>query len=707
MQQSNDLLVWGNPAMTVAFSTRADAPVHVVAIGRVQDVTDSAASGAPAPVQPAVEILLAGEGRDSTGSRTTGTTVGNRLRYARHRTWSESGWLFLEIVQDDEPTGLSVTLQLSSPEGVAAVRATTSVTNNGSAEQVLQAVTSWCLGGLLTTDEIDGASSLIGATEWLTEGRWQIAPLRPTAMPDISVAAHGQGPRGRLARTSTGGWSSGTSAPVAGLLAPQPGRAWLWQLEHNGSWEWESNEQLAGVVLSLSGPRDDAHGWSNALPVGESFKTVPVAIALGDSGLDSAAAALTSYRRAIRAQHPDRERLPLIFNDYMNTIHGNPTSAALTPLVEAAAKVGAEVFCIDAGWYDDSGDWWDTVGEWTPSTKRFENGLGAVLDHIRGLGMTPGLWLEPEVIGVRSPLAESLPDEAFFQRYGRRLREHGRFHLDLRHPAARAHLDEVVDRLVHQLGVGYFKLDYNIDPGVGTDLGGESAGSGLLGHNRAYVSWLEGVLQRHPDLTLENCASGGLRADYALLSLLHLQSTSDQQDPLRYPPIAVSAPMSVLPEQAASWAYPQPTMSLEEVAFTLATGLTGRLYLSGHVDKMNEEQVDLVTDAVTTWRETRTWLASSEPVWPLGLPGWDDPWLAAGLRHGDSTRVVLTRRPGSSAAVELSLPHLHGCQVRIEQVFPRSLPAWDCTWDATSGHLQVVATSEAPSARVLEVTMTG
>jgi alpha-galactosidase len=710
VQQSNDLLVWGNPALTVALSTRADAPVHVVAIGRVQDVTRSTAPGAPVPVQPAVEILLAGEGRDSTGSRTTGTTVGNRLRHVSSRTWSDAGWLFLEVVQTDHSTGLSVVLELSSPEGMAAVRAITRVVNDGAEEQVLQAVTSWCVGGLLTTEEIGRASSLIGATEWLTEGRWETRPLRPVQMPDISFLAHGQGPRGRLSRSSIGGWSSGTSAPVAGLLAPQPGRVWLWQLEHNGSWEWESNEQGAGVVLSLSGPRDDAHGWSAPLPVGGSFSSVPVALVLGDGGLDSAVAALTAYRRAIRLPHSDRDRLPLVFNDYMNTIHGNPTSAALTPLVEAAAKVGAEIFCIDAGWYDDGGDWWDSVGEWTPSTKRFEHGLGAVVEHIRSLGMTPGLWLEPEVIGVRSPIAEQLPDAAFFQRYGRRLREHGRFHLDLRHPAARAHLDEVVDRLVTELGVGYFKLDYNIDPGVGTDVGGESAGAGLLGHNRAYVSWLEGVIERHPDLVLENCASGGLRCDYALLSLLHLQSTSDQQDPLRYPPIAVSAPMVILPEQAASWAYPQPDMTLEGVALTLATGLTGRFYLSGHVDTMTEEQVDLVADAVSTWRDTRTWLASSDPVWPLGLPGWDDHWLAAGLRHGQGRqdlRLVLTRRSGSASSVELPLPHLQGREVRVEQVFPRSLPAWDCTWDATSGCLLVVATSEAPSARVLEVTMTG
>ncbi len=94
--------------------------------------------------------------------------------------------------------------------------------------------------------------------------------------------------------------------------------------------------------------------------------------------------------------------------------------------------------------------------------------------------MVPGLWLEPEVVGVRSPVAGQLPAEAFFQRDGERVVEHGRYHLDLRHPAAVKHLDEVVDFLVGDLGVGYLKLDYNINGGPGTDTGGGSAGAGLL-----------------------------------------------------------------------------------------------------------------------------------------------------------------------------------------------------------------------------------
>ena len=66
------------------------------------------------------------------------------------------------------------------------------------------------------------------------------------------------------------------------------------------------------------------------------------------------------------------------------------------------------------------------------------------------------------------------------------------------------------------------------------------------------------MLDRHPGLIIENCASGGMRTDYAMLSRLQLQSTSDQQDFLRYPPIAAAAPAAITPEQAAIWAYPQP-----------------------------------------------------------------------------------------------------------------------------------------------------
>ena len=89
------------------------------------------------------------------------------------------------------------------------------------------------------------------------------------------------------------------------------------------------------------------------------------------------------------------------------------------------------------------------------------------------------------MIGVRSPIAHELPDDAFLTRRGVRVAESGRYLLDLRSTAARAHLDQTVDRLVREFGIGFFKFDNNTMTGPGTDKRGTSLGHGLLEHQRA------------------------------------------------------------------------------------------------------------------------------------------------------------------------------------------------------------------------------
>jgi alpha-galactosidase len=369
----------------------------------------------------------------------------------------------------------------------------------------------------------------------------------------------------------------------------------------------------------------------------------------------------------------------------MNCLMGDPTEEKLVPLVAAAAEAGAEYFVIDAGWYADDGGWWETVGEWEPSAVRFPHGIGATLRRIRDAGMVPGLWLEPEVVGVRSPIAEKLPAEAFFADGDRRVQENGRFHLDFRHPEVRRRMDAVVDRLVGEYGVGYFKLDYNIAIFAGAD---------LLGHNRAYLSWLDGVLDRHPGLVLENCSSGGMRMDYALLSRLSLQSTSDQQDHLRYAAIAAAAPSAVTPEQGAVWAYPQPGHSPEEASFCLVNALLGRVHLSGRIDLMSGEQRARVRAAMDVYRGNRALLATGSPQWPLGLPGWYDEWLALAIHGGEESLLAVWYRGAEPGTTTLPISGR-----RAEVLFPADLPS-DL---ALSGGTLRLALPGGPAARLIRL----
>jgi alpha-galactosidase len=634
-------------------------------------------------ILPLSHIELAGHARDFiNGKRHIGGAVSARLNYVRHAITHTNGSTLLEITSHDPVTDLTVVACLEQHPDIAAVRSWTRVTA-GMQEVVLLHITSLLVPGVLPVSDDrweDRLTAWTAANPWCGEGRWTSATLAErglttTDRPDA---------RNRFALSSIGSWSSSEHLPMGALTDEKTSRAVVWQIEHSGSWAWEIGDTYDAVYVGLSGPCDAESQWSKVLAPGDSFTTVPATLAASTDGLDSAIGQLTKHRRVTRRPHVDNERLPIIFNDYMNCLSGDPSTDRLLPLIDAATRAGAEYFVVDAGWYDDTDGWWDSVGEWQPSTVRFPAGLDKVMDLIREGGMTPGLWLEPEVVGVRSPMATSLPDEAFFQRAGRRLTERGRHQLDFRHPAARRHLDETIDRLVADFGIGYFKFDYNIDIGPGTDHDADSAGDGLLGHNRAYLAWIESVLDRHPGLVVESCSSGGMRTDHAMLGTAQIHSVTDQTDFRLLPAIAATAPMAVAPEQSAMWAYPVPEMTDRETAFNLTGSLLGRVHLSGRLDQLRPEQEALTHQALAAYREIRPHLPTAVPHWPLGLPAWRDGWVALALEASPDPAtvgyVLVWRRDADNLAIELPVPWTAGRAVRPEVVFPTSPNEADIAW---------------------------
>ncbi|HEY0216103.1 MAG TPA: glycoside hydrolase family 36 protein [Cellulomonas sp.] len=709
-----DRVVWASGALLLRFAVGADGPVRLVSMlpDGTEDVhmTD----------QPLVELSAIGHGRFPGGFRHVDTVLGAALRYVGHTVDGDT----LRIVQTEPVLGLRVTsvLETISPDSV---RSWTEVENAdggpGAAAVVLDFVSSLATGSLLPDSgaSVDDLDLVAGANDWVAESRWTTRPLREVGLARIDRELQHHPPRSRYTLTNRGSWSTGEALPTGVVVsrrpddapgtshAPHGPYAIGWQVEHNGPWLHEIGETRTSAYLLLSGPTDAEHQWSVRLAPGERFTSVPVGVAVVRGGTDDAFAALTRHRRGLRVLREADAGLPLVFNDYMNTLMGDPTTEKLLPLVDAAADVGADTFCIDAGWYAD-GHWWDTVGAWTPSADRFPGGLTEVTARIAERGMAAGLWLEPEVVGVRSPVAATLPDDAFFSRGGTRVAEHGRYLLDLRSPAARAHITEVVDRLVGQYGATFIKMDCNTMTGPGSDRGGLAAGHGLLEHDRALLDWIDAMQARHPALLIEGCASGAMRMDYAMLARLHLQSTSDQQDPVLYAPIAAAAPASILPEQAGNWAYPRPGDPRELFTLALVNGILGRMYLSGHLNRMSAEEVDRVREAVAAHREVRATLTTSTPFWPLGLPGWEDGWVALGLRDAGAAHLSVWRRPGAGDRVVLPVAHLTGADLDVAWHFPGSAEGWSTTWDPAAGTLTVrigpeIGPDEA-SARVLRLT---
>jgi alpha-galactosidase len=709
---------WGNDHVSLSFRAE-DGPIRLVDV--VDPRTPHDPPSQPA-AQPLVEILTPASGRNDMSYRYIGTAIGASLRYVTHTTSTGPSGDVLEIVQRDEASGLRATSVFTLAPHVAAVRTHTTVSvEDGAPAVLLFAVTSFATGAVIS-DSVDDLLIWQGNSSWAAEHQWTSTRLRGPGFNRASATTPVATTRVRHEVTSVGAWSAGQYVPAGAAQSAGTGQAMAWQMEHNGGWHWELGENPDigfdlldmppvgspltegpprpadfhdGAYVALLGPTDGHHQWSVSVDADHSFTSVPVAFSVGAS-LDDAFGHLAEHRRATRRVHPQNDTLPVIFNDFMDTLNGDPTEAKLQPLIAAAARVGAEYFCIDAGWYDDTAGWWASVGDWQPSTVRFPSGFAALLDSIRAQGMVPGLWLEPEVVGVNSSAAAELPDEAFLQRKGIRIREHHRYLLDLRCPAAREHLDAAVDRLVGDFGVGYFKLDYNVTPGAGTDLDAESVGQGLLEHNRALLGWLNSVLDRHPDLVLENCGSGAMRSDFGMLSVLQLQSTSDQMDPLLNPAIVVGALAHILPEQAGNWSYPQPDMSDDLIAFNMCNGLAGRLYQSGLLHRLSDEQLALVRHGIDVHKEIRGTIAASTPRFPTGLPSWEDPWITVAFDAGAQTYVIAWRQEYADPELELALPHLAGHTFTVEQIYPAD--GVGTSWTGTAGEATLLLSAGSPAA---------
>lgn len=702
MSDGSTFVDWVTDGFAARFRVGADQPAALVSFvptGRVS--TDGVSGGAladgPDDPQPLVELTTIGHGRFPGGFRHVDSTIGARLRPVSHHVHDDGADLWFRVVQADAATGLQVESVFRARAGVPAFQTWTEVSVERG-EHVVDSVSSFATGAFLTDSgaTVDEFALVHADNDWAAESRWRTDPLRDIGLATIDREAQHHPPRSRAVVQNRGSWSTGEALPIGVLQAdgtvPAP-YALVWQVEHNGPWLYELGETRRHAYLLLSGPTDQEHQWTAVVTPEQPFTSVPVSVGIAGS-IDDAFGVLTRQRRAFRHVREADRALPLVFNDYMNTLMGDPTTEKLLPLIDAAADAGADLFCIDAGWYAE-GHWWDTVGAWEEAASRFPTGLGAVIDHIRARGMQAGLWLEPEVIGVHSPLAISLPSSAFVEHHGVRVAEHGRHLLDLRSPEARAHLDAVVDRLVGELGVTFFKMDNNTMTGPF---------AGMLDHQRALLDWLDAVQERYPALLIENCASGAMRADWAMLSRLHMQSTSDQQDPVLSATIAAAAPAAMLPEQAGNWAYPAPTMDPELFTLSLVNGVLGRMYLSGYLNEMSPSQRALVGDAIAAHRQVLDVVEASVPVWPLGLPAWEDPWVALGLRatSGDLYLSVWSL-PGASSSVSLPLPALAGQAVAVEPLFPTALGSWSVAWDAASGSLEVTNGGSTPTARVLRV----
>lgn len=534
-------------------------------------------------------------------------------------------------------------------------------------------------------------------SSWKREGQWRKGSLEDLGLFPV---AEPLSPRGAIHFSSVGSFSTGKAVPVIIIEDQETGQTWFAQIESPASWHLEigyRGTETKGALYLLADSANETHGgWNYCLKPGETYISTPVAMGVCEGGFEEAIEALVCYRRKYCVPKPAwKGEVPLVFNDYMNCWWGDPLIERLIPLIDKASLVGAEVFCIDAGWFGDRGQDWNLgLGDWMPGESRFmPGGLRGVVEQIVKAKMIPGIWLELEVCGEKAALANR-PDSWFVRRYGKRVGGGDRWFLDFKNQEVVSYLFQVVDRLV-SMGFGYIKHDYNSCIGVGVQNDSYGVSEGLRQHLDAVLCFFDSVRQRYPHLIIENCGSGGMRHDYGTLSHFHLQSFSDVEVYTQCPAVLMGCLANILPEQLGIWAYPIPysypdylanphgdrtldkaisSTTEEETIFNMINGLCGNLYLSGRIDQANTSHLKLIQEGITVYKNVRRHLRESTPFWPLGFASISgkNQWACVGHRSliDDHITLAVWRLDSGDCYLTIPIVKFRGKEIKIEQIYP-------------------------------------
>ncbi|MBO9554360.1 alpha-galactosidase [Cellulomonas sp.] len=394
----------------------------------------------------------------------------------------------LDVVAADAGVVVQLRIELT-PQGLVRLRA--SVTNEGDGTYALDALTPMLPVPARATELLD-----------LT-GRWA-----RERTPQRTAFTHGT--RLRENRRGRTGYDTAyvLAAGVAGF-GNRDGEVWgvhtAWSGNHRSIAERSHYQAglLGGGELLLPG--------EVRLAPGESYTGPWLYGSYGD-GLDDLSGRFHRWMRA-RPQHPRTPR-PVTLNTW-EAVYFDHDLARLVELADAAAAIGAERYVLDDGWFGSRRDDSRGLGDWYVSDEVWPDGLHPLVDHVTGLGLQFGLWVEPEMVNLDSDLARAHPDWI--------LRTPGRLPRDARHqqvldlavPEAFDHVLERLDALLKEYAIGYLKWDHNRDL---QDAGHGAAGApGVHAQTLALYRLLDELRLRHPDVEIESCSSGGGRVDLEIL----------------------------------------------------------------------------------------------------------------------------------------------------------------------------------------------
>ena len=453
---------------------------------------------------------------------------------------------------------------------------------------------------------------------------------------------------------------------------------------------WSGNQRVYAERLPTGGHAVVGGGelllpGELSLAPGEAYTSPWLYGSYSAHGMDGMADRFHDWLRA-RPGHPSLDRpRPVIANTW-EAVYFDVSTPTLQSLATTAAAVGVERFVLDDGWF--RGRRTDTagLGDWDVDATVFPDGLGPLVDHVTGLGMTFGLWVEPESVNADSDLARAHPDWVLSTPGRAPAESRTQWRLDLSQQGAWDHLLERLDALLTEYPVEYLKWDLNrdvIDPGRSPD-GRAAAHLNTLG----VYALLDELRRRHPGIEIESCAGGGGRIDLGILERTDRVWTSDSNDPLERQQIQRWTGLLLPPELMGAHvgaARAHTTHRTHDLEFAAGTALFGHFGLELDLTGMTAGDLERLREWIDLAKDLRPLLATGRTVrgdhpdpalWVHGVvsaDGADGVFALVGMATGVTQPPGLVRLPGLDDERTYRLHRLPPGDALLPT---RTLPAW-------------------------------
>ena len=430
------------------------------------------------------------------------------------------------------------------------------------------------------------------------------------------------------------------------------GECFGFSLVYSGGFHVQAETDQIDQVRLVMGMDDSDFLWT--LYPGEKFTAPEVCMTYSGSGLGGLSRSIHDgfYRHLIRSPWKDKRR-PVLVNNWEAT-YFSFDGKVLLDIAREAAKMDLDMLVLDDGWFGKRDDDYSGLGDWFVNEKKLGCSLKELSAQIHEMGLSFGLWFEPEMISEDSDLYRAHPEWAMVVPGREPIRGRSQLVLDMSREDVVEYLKERLFDIMDSADIRYIKWDMNRSLALAYGELFPRERQGELRHRYVMEVYkvMEALLARYPDLLLEGCSGGGGRFDAGMLYYAPQIWCSDNTDAIErlkihygtsfgYPMSAVSAHVSVCPNEQNGRVTPLKTRGI--------CAMQGAFGYELDLGKMTEAEKEEVKAQVKTFKK-------HYKLFQFG----DYYRISSPFENGDFTAWEYADREGKEACLSVVFTDLHG-----------------------------------------------